>query len=368
MTPRTIGLIAVATLGCLLGCTGERVLEPHPAKAVLYVSLTAHVEGVSVKRLYTYDADSLDLIDSLPIAPWAIFPTNNPSELIVQLSDTDATDFTTRTFRLNLQTGAQIEICRGGYRVIQLGGGTLLAYQGDSCSAEIYDATSGAHVRTVRSACDFGESDSPRPVLLYKEIGDISSITDDTIAVLTDACTGEMLGRFVPRLASGANLIIASMRLHQDGTRVMFIGLTILGEKALVIGDFNSQQVLFEHPLANVFGEIAVSSDGAVAAASDPGDFFSGGPRYIEVIDVAESRYLTRLDVYIGLPPASIGRLLFLPGERLATGPAEGMNRPGPLSVVDLRTLSTQSVIQLPYSSPDLGIWPEISAMATGMQ
>jgi WD40 repeat protein len=356
---RAVAGMALALLVCasLAGC--DKATKHKPVKYNIYLGASMYDTsgaGSFWGWIYAYDADSLDLVDSInlnlidptgrssfvdemavsPDGRWlyvlAASPKPEPSTLWKLDARTKQAvwsrpgwDDTKRTLVRVLQNGALLLV---GDTVFRSEDGSVLRTAPDSLFA-LWGPASGTKVAaTVRSG---------------------PGIEDGSIVRVVDVLTGEVSGRYAAHLESGAILHwVTTARLHPDGRRVLAVGIS--GGFWLVVGDLETGQTLFQYRLNNEFGYIAISDDGLLAAVTDASAMPEAARGRVYVVD------LQTLSVTIPTPPAALlhrnwaAQICFLPGDRrVATCPESSWDQNwGPLSTIDVTTMQFEKSVWLP--------------------
>jgi DNA-binding beta-propeller fold protein YncE len=347
-------LSAIVLLASLLGC--DKATRPKDVRYNLYVGAThlaTSPEDSSFNRIYIYDADSLTLLDSI----WQAHFTENlavsPDGQWLYVLDFTTQSVPRMLWRIDART-KQVAWSRsdfgggGGYAYIRLLRDGALLLVGNT----VVRPEDGSAVRTFTDSMFAMWGPVPRTKVAAIVRGQPLWHGNDSLVKVLDVATGELSGYFVPHLKSGVALQeIYTVRLHPDGKRVLAIGVYgSVYNSWFVVGDVVTGQTLFEYQISYPHGEIAISSDGNLAAFTDPGtpSFGEGGiPR---MIDLRTYRVTEP-------PPAGVGardlpimgsQVRFLPGERrIVTAPAAdaSLSDGGPLQVIDVATMTLEKTI-----------------------
>jgi WD40 repeat protein len=352
--------LALLAFASLAGC--DKATKHKPVKYNIYLGASMYDTsgaGSFWGWIYAYDADSLDLVDSInlnlidptgrssfvdemavsPDGRWlyvlAASRRPEPSTLWKLDAGTKQAvwsrpgwDDTKRTLVRVLQNGALLLV---GDTVFQAEDGRVVRTLPDSLLT-MWGPVSGTKVAaTVRS----------RPQEGY-----------DSIISVIDVVTGEVSGRYVARLTSGVPLEhFYTARLHPDGRRVLAVGVYRSDYYCwFVLGDLETGQTLFQYRLNYPFGDIALSADGLLAAVTDPGVISISEYGRVYIVD------LQTLSVTVPTPPAPLihrnlaAQISFLPGDRrVATCPKSSWDQNwGPLSTIDVTTMQFEKSVWLP--------------------
>lgn len=360
---RVIGLALV--LGALTaagsgGCANERGFEPtDPGVAAAFVSIYTYIDGEFFSQLYAYDPITFTLLDSFSVAALDVFPSYTPSELVITLLDPAHGDFALRVAALDTETGVERHISSDiGWATTINGGALIVQGNASQSDATVVETQTGKLVNIIPGAEWFGSSSSISEGLVFT--------SEDTLLVLVNARTSHTIGTLSPRLNNGRAIEIYRAILHPDGHSVVFSGYAPGLGSCAVFGDFASGQTLMVSALTHFSGEIAISPSGYLAAVSDPGDSFWGGPRYVDLFDLQSRTRVARLDPSTGLPGRSIGQLLFLSDSTLLSAPLDAIGHEGQLALIDLRTLMVLDTITLPYTDTTRGTGSGVLSMALG--
>ena len=365
---RALAVMALALLAFanLAGC--DKATKPKPVKHNIYfggMHISAYTGDSTYGWIYVYDADSLNLIDSINLN--LIDPTSQADltdELVVSpdgrwlyVLAASEHSIPSTLWKIDART-KQAVWSRPGFddtkwlpiRVLRNG---ALLLVGDS----VFRAEDGSVVRTLPDSLLtlWG------PVSGTKVAATVRSQPQegyDSIISLIDVVTGEVSGRFVAHLTSGVPLEhFYTARLHPDGRRVLAVGVYRSDYYCwFVVGDLETGQTLYEYRLNHPFGEIAISNDGVLAAVTDPGAIYLGELGRVYIVD------LQTLSVTIPPPPAELlhwswaAQLCFLPGDRrVATAPKSYWYNYGPLSAIDLTTMRFEKSVWLPDVGMNVG-------------
>jgi hypothetical protein len=360
---RAVAGMALALLVCagLAGC--DKATKPKPVKYNIYMGASMF-DTVNVDSfwgwIYVYDADSLNLIDSISLT--LIDPTRrsmfadelaiSPDGRWLYILGASQYSIPATLWKIDAQT-KQAVWSRPGFddtrllsvRVLQNGALLLVA-------DTVFRAEDGSMVRTLPDSLHTMWG----PVSGTKVAATVRSRPQegyDSIISVIDVVTGEVSGRFVAHLTSGVPLEhFYTARLHPDGRRVLAVGVYRSDYYCwFVVGDMETGQTLYEYRLDHPFGEIAISNDGLRAAVTDPGGLAWGEYGRVYVVD------LQALSVTIPTPPAELlhrnwaAQICFLPGDRrVATAPQSYWYGHGPLSAIDLTTMRFEKSVWLPDS------------------
>ena len=351
-------VIAAVTIAALAGLSGcSKSTKPKQVRYNLYISASGYrgpEHSLHFDQFYVYDADSLTLRDSIPlpymateleVSPdgrWLYAQCNRQASAPGGLYKIDA---------LTKEIAWSIPEDIGSITLLDDGKLLVLRLQAET---DLIDAATGDVISTLPSDVNVLKG----PVSGTK----VAAVTPDstpgwyrdTAVAVYDVKSGEVHGLYVPRLASGQALsAIFTARLHPDGKRVMVIGWYAGSAYSwFMVGDVETGKRLLRHRLDRAGGEIAVSEDGALAVASDPGDALTGvAGQQVLFFDLTKMELLKTLAGPVPLPK----QVRFLPGDRkMAIAMMVGMGT-APFCIVDRTTLSVENTIQLPDSEPVIG-------------
>lgn len=350
------------------GCTKERGLEPiDSGVAAAFVSIYTYINGDFFSQLYAYDPDTITLLDSFPVAALDVFASHAPTEIVVTLMDPVHGDFALRVAAINTETGAERHISSNvGWATTISGGALIVQGRASQDDASVVDTRTGNLVNVIPGARWFGASNSVSDGMVFTSLGNPATGVDDTLLVLVNARTGDTNGLFSPRLSNGRAIEIYRTTLHPDGHSVVLTGYAPGAGSCAVLGDMSTGQTLMASKLTHLSGDIAISPNGYLAAVSDAGDSFWGGPRYVDLFDLQSRTRVARMDPSSGLPGRSIGQLLFLSDSTLLSAPFDAIGHEGQLALIDLRTLMVLDTITLPYTDTTRGTGSGVLSMALG--
>ena len=343
---KTLGL---AALLLILACTSRRGLEPKPVNYNIYVTTGGYYPGGEQWRdvLYVYDADSLELLDSIPLS-WM------PAEMAVS-PDGRSIFLHGNHLRLNnagLDTVWRIPTTGTGMEILDRG--RLILYGQDWLDGSpfgysgwlVVNTEDGSIVRTLPDSLHIGKAPIEGTEVAATVLDSHGVYIIDTIVTVIDVVTGETRGRYIPHVGSSRALEVRYVRLHPDRTTVLALGVRSAGVAWFLVGDLQTGETLFEHRLSYYYGEVAVSADGAMAVVTDPSKpFIWDSPRTVDIFNLDEMRHLKRFTVYTDINRAS--KVRFLPDDRtIVTAPM----RTGPLQVIDLNTLTVTDSVYMPFN------------------
>jgi DNA-binding beta-propeller fold protein YncE len=328
--------------------------KPKVVKYNLYVGAThlyTSPEDSSTNRIYIYDTDSLNLLDSISRAHYindlaassdgrwlyvVDFPTQSPTLWKID-ARTKNVVWSRSGFGGYLRFLADGKLLLVGNSVLRPDDDTILRHMDDSLRL-CWGPESGTKVAAV-------------------------TMGDGLLRLcVTDVVTGESHGSYVPRLSSGDALqAIYAARLHRDGRRVLAIGLYGgVNYSWFVVGDIETGQTLFQHSIYRPQGEVAISGDGNLAAVTDPGTAALGEYGHVYLVNLRTLSFITPS------PPIEGAQVRFLPGDqKIVTAPSSsGAWASGPVNVIDVATMKLEKMIwPMGEDSPD---WPNIGALSVG--
>ena len=357
--PSIATLLAVFVLANLIGC--DNPTKPKDVKYNLYVGAT-HIGSApdsSFNRIYIYDADSLTLLDSIWQAHFIQYLDASPDGRWLYVTDFTSYSTNPTVWKIDTRTKQVVWSRTDLWGVRCIANGTLLL-----AGRDVLRPDDGTLIRHL--------SDS-----LYPAWGPVSgtkiaaivpsSLTTpgyDSIIRVLDVATGEVSGRYVARLSSGVALQqIYTARLHPDGRRVLAIGVyRSVYNSWFVIGDVVTGQTLFEYQINYPQGEIAISSDGNLAAVTDPGTPGFGEGGTLHVVDLRTLSFITPT------PRIPGSQVRFLPGDqKIITAPAAdpGLWDSGPMRMIDRTTLQLEKTIW-PIGFDSAGNWPHPGGLGVG--
>ncbi len=363
---RRIYMIAalLTSLTLAIGCSDDSPVTPKPVHYNIYVSATdyLYLNGGKHNGFYVYDADSLTLIDSIPLSHIGghaeISPDGRylysvlwrykdpPHDYYLAKIDVSTGDMVWTKNNLNAQNlspslldDGRLMLC--GDLIIDAETGTVVRDH-DYLTDEHWVLNDGPLHGTEVAAVHFDS-------VLYHDYS-------DTLAIAVDVMTGQQRGGFVARLGSGQPpLLIRAARLHPDGRRVLITGIRYDAQDAFfAVGDISTGELLLAARLSTSIAEIAISSDGTLAVVVDQANVaFGYGVPAVYVYDLVSYQHLkTFYDELVYLP----GQVRFLPSDRrIAVFPDNGFASVGWLQTLDLTTMTREHAVDEPFPSPDVG-------------
>lgn len=345
----TIGVAAVIITGLsLAGC--NKGTQPKEPKYNIYHGATywKNLDGQRslLSQLYVYDADSLTRLDSIPLPGWARETVVSPDGqwLYASIRYTNDLGITWYLVKINAQSRETAWTVDGtGPSVSLLKNGALLVNE-----QRILRTTDGEVVRQYGDTLSLGGGpiSGARIALIHRGAVRIADVE-----------TGELLGDYVPNDGTSGMCPAWYATLHPDGVHAL-----VGGGSCLAFGNVLTGETIFGHP-TEVFGEghrLLISEDGKFGLYTHPGlGPLEPEPDGIDVIGIAEKRYLKRLDFHSGFPVEASGRVCFVPGRRtFVAGP--DIFSGGPLCLVDLNSLTVvKSIFEAGTSRGCLGVGPK---------
>jgi len=372
---RTVAGTSLVALGLAVACTSRRGVEPEPAGYNIYVGLRQWEGEEEINRLYAIDADSLTIVDSMPLSPTALGVSPDGEWLYVE----EGPDEAYGPFSLSKVDLRSKEVvwailpwfARVSQNVAILNGGSvLLGTVYDLCALAVISAADGAEVFRIDGLCRFGDALISSTKIPYIVKGEGAGLVGDSIVRAVDVVTGQASGKYVGELPDGrAFEWTYNASLHPDGHKVLVLGGAGVSESGFAVGDLETGETLLSHSLYTAYGEIAISADGTLAVVSDPGPpGMWNTPPTLDVFDLAGMCHLKRFDTGSGIFRFSFGQIRFLPDDRtVVIAPASaGRGEVGPLHIIDLQAMIVTDTIVLPHSYPETGDWPLIGALGVG--
>lgn len=357
---RALQLIVLSTCG-LTSCSNERPLGPLPTQLRIYIGAIDYSDVESAhSRVFVYDFDSLALIDSfsLPARSFDLLADDDGQSLFAL---TTGANFRTRAiWKFDLLTKKPIwhhdfnrwvEPLDGLGRLYELNGGLWLL-----ANRTIFTSTSGDIIKTLpdHQVPFAGPASSTHVALGLVPHGEQFPFQISGYDVSRDTSWGE----YLPHLEAGTELeAVFTARLHPDLRRVLAIGAHgQLQNSWFVVGDLNSGETLLEHELIYPGGEIAISSDGAIAIVTDPSrtgilDSYAT----LDIFNLDSMKHMKRFTQSSTGPGllSRPGQLALVPGTNvLLTAPPADLSSTGGLLVVDFQDLELLKTFWLPGKSP----------------
>jgi hypothetical protein len=343
----------LAVLGCavLIGCS--KPTKPKDVKYNIYISVAGYRDGTSATRfdqLFVYDADSLTLRDSIPLRTMAMELEVSPDGRWLYAQCTSWGPTPGGLYKIDALTKQVAWSIPGNGLITPLDGGRLLTREVWG-GTDVIDAATGDAITRLPFDVRIlkGPPNGTRVAAIVP--ADTIDLFRDTLVTVFDVKSGETYGHYVPRLSTGEALeMIYTARLHQDGKRVMVIGLYgYIKYCWFMIGDVETGETLLRHRLYSPFGEIAISEDGALAVASDPSQPLIGESRTaVEFFDLNTMQHLKT----IGGPVTLADQIRFLLGDRkIAISPTPGFTA-SPFCIVDRATFTVEN--KLPFPEDEL--------------
>ncbi len=344
----TIAVVTVIiTSLSLTGCS--KSTQPKEPKYNIYhgASYSKNSDGQRslFSLLYVYDADSLTRLDSIPLPGWARELAVSPDGQWLYASVRYTTDLgiTWYLVKINARSRETAWTVDGtGPSVALLKNGALLVNE-----RRVVRTTDGKLVRQYGDTLDMGGGPVSGARIALVHRGAVR---------IADVETGEVFGDYVPNDGTSGMCPAWYATLHPDGVHAL-----VGGGSCLAFGNVLTGETIFGHP-TEAFGDghrLLVSEDGKFGLYTHPGlGPLEPVPDGIDVIDIAEQRYLKRLDLRSGFPVEASGRVCFVPGRRtFVAGP--DIFSGGPLCLVDLNSLTVvKSISEVGTSRGCLGVGP----------
>lgn len=345
--------MSVVVLVAGLGCDGDGPVQPGEVKYNIYVAALDWVDGVATDPLYIIDADSMEVIDSIPqigslwdmeVSPdgrWLYTYVHRGS--IAGCSNDSLRRIDIKEKRIDWAVPSGLET----YITLLDHGRVILRrwHQEAACPGgqDLIDAATGKRIRTLPDSLHHGEG----PV----EGTLVAAILREGVGapiVATDVQTDSVYGHFVPRTVTGTVFIPRFARLHPDGETVLVIGGLATNVGWAVIGNLRTNDVFDSQRIFATFGEGVFSSDGTLAVTS----VRSTG---LTIFDIDSKRHLASL-LAVG------GQIRFIGDTKsvITCGVPDYFHASDPLWKFDLTHLRLETSVDLPLPEPLLG------AMAVG--
>ena len=331
------------------GCSTDPPTTPKPVHYNVYATVNNWWGGDTSCMLRVYDADSLTLIDSLALPNTAVWGEASPDARFLYLSMWQyPLPGPMYLLKLDLATGDTAWIHPGvgttdRSKFSLLDSGRLIVY-----GSEVIDAADGTTIRTLDDTVfDQWDLQSGPPGGT-----EVAAIANDTLIVATDIRTGVRRGGFVARLGPDLPPIgVNYARLHPDGDRVV-----CMARPWLVIGELSTGRQLMVMRLSTWNVDIAINDDGSLAAVVDAANSqFEYGWPAVYVLDLVNNQLLATFDSNNQLRYWP-GQVRFLPGDRrIVIAPGNEFTPIGWLQTFDLRSLSSEYVIDPPFYEPMMG-------------
>ncbi|HUU45052.1 MAG TPA: WD40 repeat domain-containing protein [Acidobacteriota bacterium] len=336
---RTVIGIGLVVIGLALACTSRRGMDPEPLPYGIYVAATDYSITPVRFLVYVYDADSLQLLDSIPIPLEAGDMAVTPDGQAVLLKSCCGSG-ERPLLRVNTATheiewmesalGSAVTLLNNGKWVIN--------------GSSVLNTVDGSVVRELPDTLHYWSGPQKGTETAATVVDIAGSYLIDTTVTVIDVATGTTRGRYVAHVSSGHSPYLSHVRLHPDGSRVLAIGWNGPYRSWFVVGDVQTGETLLEHRLVYPYGDIAISADGTTAVVTDPSrPMIWDSQETMDIFDLKPMRHLRRFLIPQDLSWAS--EVQFLPGDRqIVTS-----GYPGPLQIVDLNTNSAIDSICLPF-------------------
>jgi hypothetical protein len=351
--------LIAASLTLTIGCSDDPPVTPEPVAYNIYATANKYYDGEKESRVYVYDADSLTLLDSIPlphVGDWAQVSPDGRSLYLVMWRYRD--DYKHYIAKVDVTTGTmvwtqEVPIAAGAsdYSPFNsLDSGRLLAFGGI-----LFDSETGAVVRQHDYQAEnhltlqFGPPHGTEVAAIHFDSVPYNYFdASDTQVVVVDLVTGQSRGSFVPRFKQDHYpMFVYRARLHPDGKRVLLMTETS-GAAWFVIGNVTTGELIMYDRLTTSEGEIAVSRDGTMAAVVDEAALGWGiGLPAVYLYDIVNYQHLkTFYNELCYLP----GQARFLPGDRrLAVFSSTNPIGSDWLQVFDLNTLTREHCVDTPF-------------------
>ncbi len=349
---RVVGSLII--LSWLLPYCGKAT-KPKPVTCNIYISATGwHSTKPSSRfdQLYVYDADSLSLIDSIPLTSMADALEVSPDGRCLYAQCADG-----GLFKIDALTRNVVWSVPGMGRITLVDAGRLVAREGLE-GTDVIDVTDGHVIKQL--PLDIRVLSGPSNGTTVAAILDDTTpdFHGDSAVTVFDVRTGAHYGYYVPRLSTGEALqAIYVARLHPDGKRVAVIGL--FGSVRycwFMVGDVLTGETLLRQQITRPFGDIAISEDGKLAVVTDPGQpWYGEGGNGPSVFDLTTLKHLKTLREESDLLSWAPAQVRFVSGDRKIAFAPYPMWGGGTVFIVNRATLVGERAAEKPYSGAFLG-------------
>ena len=354
-------VVSVMAATFIVVSCSRKPTEPVIDDYVVYAGFSGHGEpcdDTAMHRIYVYDADSLQLTDSILTEVFVKDIEVSPDGrwLYVESNGLDKIDAATKQIVWSLP---------------EIGGGHQLLKNGAIILRDVHDrftllrASDGGLIRDLPDTVSYHHGPEGGTKIAVEAHGPVRKLS------VLDVETGVSYGNWIPTLTSGGNIIPVYAVLHPDGRRVAVIGDWTAGLNAIfAVGDVLTGETLLEHRLIYPFGEITISDDGRTALVTDPSRFLiNDSYSTLDLFDLDQNVHVKRFDYQRegGNPADSvyiIGQARFVPGGDHVVAAAEaGLYKGvGPLYWINLSRLVVEKTVFSPLHHPylpDGGQYPE---------
>lgn len=338
-------VVSLTAVGLLWACASERGVQPKEVRQVVYAGghydIPDSSSNVTGDVIYVLEPDSLQKLDSIVFcddSPFRMVSSQDGSTIFVEL--TGPIIASDRIVALDAASHSEFWSYAGGRLRAVFDSGRKLLVRTVEGSHVLLSADNAATIREIPDTLELFAGKYPN----LESVVSLRGASEWQLSAL-NVETLEMRGRYKPRLRNGRLLDVRYARLHPDGVRVLSIGRrSSSSDSWFVIGDINTDSTLFDLALVFSQGEIAISSDGRLAAVTDPSNFMHESIKSLSVIDLNS---LTLLKRFIEPEIRSPGQVRFLDdGQTLVVFPK--IDDDGPVELIDLSTLAVKWTRWLP--------------------
>lgn len=351
----------IAVIGLLAASCTDKVTPPvaPPTPYNIYAAGMDYSKWPNERygQFYVYDADSLTLLDTIPLPdnllPWTAVVSSEGRWLYA---------------------GCQREIAPiGGFIVkIDLTADTLVWIKrrtGDErlrlleedqiiCAfPDLYDAVTGEPAGKVSFDTTLGLVLGSGP-LVDREMAAItfdSTTGARNVLIALNPFTGRTRGWLVPTVRIGDGdwpVPPVVTRLHPDGRRVLVVGGTPSIGAWFVVGDLITGDVLFTSPVSHDWSEIDINEEGTLASVAVYADWVFGqgspGVYLFDLVNYRQLRHYGAAELYEW--PAQVR---FIPGTtRIAVHGIPHSMGGGWLQVFDIQSAGPSTPAGWPFNEP----------------
>jgi len=271
-------LVAAFATGIFGGCE-DLAVEPEPEHYNMYVAALDWIDGTATDPLYILDAESMDVIDTIPqvgslrdleVSPdgkwlYAYVHRGSPGSHFPLYDSLRCIDVQKKQVAWAIPSGlsTSITILDNGKLILR----RWSQFRDEPGGQDLIDASTGTVLKTLPVlpwCCEGPETGTKVAATL-----DVKARPGASRIVALDVVSGEQSGSLILPPRSGYELRTAYVRLHPDRETVLLMAGIEQDFAWAMIGNLRTGTVESEQWIPSLWGEGAFSSDGQWAVFSD---------------------------------------------------------------------------------------------------